>query len=732
MDYGKNLERNWYQNMVENERKKASQRSFGRLVETHQLEGTMEDFYKSFYSSCSDTDDAPITFKDDIAGHKTDRKSPFIRYASTDVLFSEQSDNVDDSASDIEIILKDNAIYERRVKHKMRRKQQRREAKYQTLFGERSEDEEKLGRTDENGDLIFLPDTEIRALRLKLRTDDEDEVYNETCTIEELRAQVMTALDRLKGSSKGKGSRRKRKSKRTGESAGSRGYGDHKPASMYDRFLQEYGYLLDGYQVEQLSSSDSENEQMGSNSERVNRRNSDTIQTLPPIYVANLSDRKKSQGKSQGVRFSGHLPKLNHTYQASPFSQAAGLLIGDTYYAGGAYLKVDPTHRRTSQSINVAGSDQVIEPLTPRRKKKKQRLERVLNSLTDDGKLLLNLAQTEKAVAAPLSARRMSDPGVHLGKMLAKQKIIETEDENAASPVRDQRKSRKKRKTKRIIVNKLSRQSGKSQSDAGSQGQISRPQERPQSSQGMATLEENGAPEDEFTGCKAPRRTQSARGFRAKKDRELTLRELTKDLDFPAKEVRIQVAERRLQRQRLRQNRRRRREEREQLDDEFREERRLLVAEAKAEYFRQLEKARAETARGDQGYHTEQEEGTGEEDHEGEEDDIYNERGGFSQAGRFARRLSKWRKRAEQLRPKPDYKELLRSPLVSACVSTSTQSNQRSRVQLPQEEIVEEAEDVSDLFLEMKICRWIRWTQTQQRIIDRVEELEMEAYYNEG
>ena len=209
--YGKNLERNWIkQQLLEKEKVKRNARRAERIklmLEMMNKTGTGAAAMTSRRADGADTaanQPAPGRADDDqsealslmnhadddmaVRGNEADDvfdveedlmtykslnparasmpRTKLLRYASTDVLVSEAEDLSPSSPSDIELVLDGDQLVERKSKHKMRRKRQEDDHAFSRLC---SDDDSGADRLHEIiSPLAAMTDKELRALRLNL------------------------------------------------------------------------------------------------------------------------------------------------------------------------------------------------------------------------------------------------------------------------------------------------------------------------------------------------------------------------------------------------------------------------------------------------------------------------------------------------------------------------------------------------------------------------------------
>lgn len=172
LQYGKNLEQNWFKDHLS----KTAER---RDIPGNDLRLRMEMFYSPEPETEEDTENEN-TYPETLITPKTidfemDPSIPKISnrhiselrrhnselFSSTDVLMGEDGEIERSSDSDIEIVLKNNELKQKRVKHKMRKKRRRKKERIDALLPNKSINQDQL--------YPALSDAEIRALRLKVK-----------------------------------------------------------------------------------------------------------------------------------------------------------------------------------------------------------------------------------------------------------------------------------------------------------------------------------------------------------------------------------------------------------------------------------------------------------------------------------------------------------------------------------------------------------------------------------
>ncbi|CAG2202007.1 unnamed protein product [Mytilus edulis] len=175
-EYGKNLEKNWFKSFLQ----QAKSQKKGDLASS-KFDVNLELFYSpeptareneifddasDIDSNCDDDIDLNEGYERDNRNKVTEMKQ-FERkkhlldisalYASTDVLTGEDNEMDRDTESDIEIILKDNELVQKKTKHKMRKKRRKKEKRYKEII------------EPENIEIPPLTDKELRAMRLNIK-----------------------------------------------------------------------------------------------------------------------------------------------------------------------------------------------------------------------------------------------------------------------------------------------------------------------------------------------------------------------------------------------------------------------------------------------------------------------------------------------------------------------------------------------------------------------------------
>ena len=186
-EYGKNLERNWFMDQYMKRQRQTGDN--GTQAPGYDLR--LDIFYSPEPKSDdeiegSDVNDDVIDAEDDSsmqcgafstmtakrrARAKRNSRPSLQNQTSLDTHLEEHesdvTDNGETSESDIEIILKDNQLIQRKTKHKLRKKRQRQIERYKAFLPH--EMQSPLDPTKQPNIAVPLTDQEIRALRLNLK-----------------------------------------------------------------------------------------------------------------------------------------------------------------------------------------------------------------------------------------------------------------------------------------------------------------------------------------------------------------------------------------------------------------------------------------------------------------------------------------------------------------------------------------------------------------------------------
>ncbi|ESO89280.1 hypothetical protein LOTGIDRAFT_154376 [Lottia gigantea] len=176
--YGQHLEKNWYKSMV-------------REMNTKNKESVTQQSYpftpEMFYSPEPETDSGDedavkfssefrvvvqnSTVERSLSGYESEAivddepislKYQSTKFVSMDVLVSDQESG---SESDIEFIMKNGGLLQKRVKNKMHAKRQRQMTRFEKLHAKPDE----VSDEDDDYELENMTDKELRAMRLKLK-----------------------------------------------------------------------------------------------------------------------------------------------------------------------------------------------------------------------------------------------------------------------------------------------------------------------------------------------------------------------------------------------------------------------------------------------------------------------------------------------------------------------------------------------------------------------------------
>lgn len=268
-EYGKNLEINWFKNfLMQNKLKEGNDD-----LSSSKFDMRLELFYSpepdendqniaesDVDSNCNENIDVvndPIESGDKIVPKKKHLLDISGLFSSTDVLTGEDNELDRDSQSEIEIVLKDNELVQKKTKHKMRKKRRKKAKRCKEI----------LGPKDVEVEIPQLSDKELRALRLNIKKKKAApvltgkrkflQVANAVFVAVQFR-RILFDLRNKKRKSRARKSRKRKKVKwqsKTGHK-----YEDYErlltPPTLREKFLQEIG--MDLSDIENLKIDDTE------------------------------------------------------------------------------------------------------------------------------------------------------------------------------------------------------------------------------------------------------------------------------------------------------------------------------------------------------------------------------------------------------------------------------------------------------------------------------------------
>ena len=172
-EYGKNLEKNWFRSFIRKHKTKSQKDS--NSYNTDRYDMRLDIFYSpepvpdEEYEE-SDNDNIGDDVSMNCGGFSSATTKQQFKRDSTRFMNAEKynTDEELSSGSDIEIILKDDQLIQRKTKHKIRKKRKRQLERY-TAFMPAKMDSEKEGYEETE---VPLTDQEIRAIRLNLRNKE--------------------------------------------------------------------------------------------------------------------------------------------------------------------------------------------------------------------------------------------------------------------------------------------------------------------------------------------------------------------------------------------------------------------------------------------------------------------------------------------------------------------------------------------------------------------------------
>lgn len=154
-EYGKNLERNWLTDKIQKQRAH-SQWGIG-------IDMSSDMFYSPDFTESEGGDDVESVHGGQRTGKPNNVETELDIFSSTDVLMGNEGELDQSTASDYEIVIKDNVLVEKKTKHKMRKKRRRKKDTYRKYI-RHSETEPTT-----DPDMSHLTDSQLRAMRLKVK-----------------------------------------------------------------------------------------------------------------------------------------------------------------------------------------------------------------------------------------------------------------------------------------------------------------------------------------------------------------------------------------------------------------------------------------------------------------------------------------------------------------------------------------------------------------------------------
>lgn len=166
-EYGRNLEKNWFRNfLLQNKLKEGNDDLFSSKFDLRlELFYSPEPIENEEHGTESDID-SKCNENIDITNEQTEvneKKKHLLDisglFSSTDVLTGKDNELDRDTQSEIEIILQDNELIQKKTKHKMRKKRKKKAKRCKEIFGTKSV----------NVEIPEVSDKELRALRLNIK-----------------------------------------------------------------------------------------------------------------------------------------------------------------------------------------------------------------------------------------------------------------------------------------------------------------------------------------------------------------------------------------------------------------------------------------------------------------------------------------------------------------------------------------------------------------------------------
>ena len=509
-EYGRNMEKNWIKQVQEEKRKKkeACRTSNECKMNSKQI----DNLFRSLYSSGSEEEDMaiqPITVgfnnKEDekdksVATGDFDTPGNLLRYASLDVLVSGSDQGWSSAQSDVEFLLREGELQQRRVKNKMRKRRQREYIKYLSQLSDPDSDTEEAEKHIKS--LEGLTDTELRAVRLKLkkkeRETDEDE---QEMTNEDLREMARLTLARLKPKHK-----KKKKSKKQLQ----REF-EAKQARMKEmikqKFMTDYEKLLSEMNCNKFRrfSMDLTNAEPGFATKTFLmgfHRDMALLNILPGCFSGKFSMfRNLAPSATSLLRFQqlGHIYEKNGEFVIRPHP-----FVGRRRSDPGVDRPREIRYYKERPHLEAEDINDNVDKKTNKEKK-------------------LNKSELRSGQSEEKSRRNSERPG------------------------QSQENSRRNSERSESSISDITSESSQRESHAEQKEDV-------ESLQGAKAPMEEAQEEEEkeeevVISTNIIRRTKSARNLRLLEE-EITLYQVLEGINFPSKDIRIQVAMRRIRRQR--------------------------------------------------------------------------------------------------------------------------------------------------------------------------------------
>lgn len=153
-EYSKNLEQNWFKSFIQQT----------KTTKGDTTDGNVDFHLEMFYSpepTEVDNDDESSSNEMTTFERKNNLLEMSVLFSSTDVLTGENNELDRDTPSDIEIVLKDNELIQKKTKHKMRKKRRKKEKRCKAMV--------PCENINDDVPLPIMTDKELRAIRLNIK-----------------------------------------------------------------------------------------------------------------------------------------------------------------------------------------------------------------------------------------------------------------------------------------------------------------------------------------------------------------------------------------------------------------------------------------------------------------------------------------------------------------------------------------------------------------------------------
>ena len=234
-NYAKNIERDWLakrKEEIKTERREQTRQKIINKWLANRLQHSTGDIDTAFYSS--DESDNDIDTPLDVNVLDEEQENNLTRWDSLEVMYSDynMSDEYDDV--DISLVLRAGKLVEKQVSNKVRQKQLRKKRRFNDLAALQTNDiSDDEDQDEEIRKLADLNDVDIRAMRLRLKKKmAEDDITDLTMTREEMRKIIAGLQQQMKTKTK------KKKRKTTIQWANR--VETVTPMTLKDRFMRDY------------------------------------------------------------------------------------------------------------------------------------------------------------------------------------------------------------------------------------------------------------------------------------------------------------------------------------------------------------------------------------------------------------------------------------------------------------------------------------------------------------